>query len=128
MDISGELLNRICLSSVWHQQPRTIAIVWISMILMADRKGFVDALAPGIANTAHVSLEECEVALEFLSSPDPYSEHMKQEGRRIARLDSGWQILDERIRNGAAIDRRTVQNREAQRRFRESRRQREAQA
>jgi hypothetical protein len=119
MNISGDLLRRIHLSSVW-QQPTATTIVWITMILMADDNGFVDAMAPGIAMVAHTSLEECEAALNFLASPDGYSECVDDDsGRRIVRKGSGWQIIDSRIRASARQDRRRIQNRDAQRRFRE---------
>lgn len=64
------------------------------MLAMADRKGRVWASIPGLANRARVSLEECEEALGKFQSPDTYSRTPDFEGRRIEKIDGGWQLLN----------------------------------
>ena len=64
------------------------------MLAMSDRKGRVWASIPGLANRARVSLEDTEVALNTLSSPDKYSRTPDHEGRRIEPIDGGWVLLN----------------------------------
>jgi hypothetical protein len=64
------------------------------MLAMSDRKGRVWASIPGLANRARVSLEDAEVALNTLSSPDKYSRTPDHEGRRIEPIDGGWVLLN----------------------------------
>jgi len=89
------------------------------MLAMADRKGRVWASIPGLANTARVTIEECEQALARFMSPDKYSRTPSNDGRRIEPIDGGWQLLNyAKYREMRDADERASQNREAQERFR----------
>ena len=88
-----KLYGSILDSSVWSEDPFT-RIVWITMLTMADAEGFVEAAVPGLARRANVPLEACETALERLQSPDPYSKSPEHDGRRIEKVDRGWEILN----------------------------------
>lgn len=56
--------------------------------------GFVAAAGPGIARRALVSLDDGMKALEKLCGPDPESRCSNYEGRRMARVDGGYVILN----------------------------------
>jgi hypothetical protein len=64
------------------------------MLLMADSTGYIEAAVPGLAGRARITLEECETALDKFQKPDPYSKNQEQEGRRIERVDRGWQLIN----------------------------------
>jgi hypothetical protein len=80
-------------SSVWNYDAET-RIVWITLLAMADKDGFVHASIPGIANRAQVSLESAKKALIIFQKPDPYSRSKNSEGRRIEERDRDWFILN----------------------------------
>lgn len=88
-----KLFSSITESTVWCE-PASTRLVWITMLAMSDRKGRVWASIPGLANRARVSLEDTEVALNTLSSPDKYSRTPDHEGRRIEPIDGGWVLLN----------------------------------
>jgi len=80
-------------SSVWSYEPE-IRIVWITLLAMADKDGFIHAAIPGIANRARVSVEVTERAMVLFQEPDPYSRSSEHEGRRIALKGRDWLILN----------------------------------
>src|SRR4030065_472467 len=88
-----KLFSSITESTVWCE-PASTRLVWITMLAMSDRKGRVWASIPGLAHRARVSLEDTEVALYTLSSPDKYSRTPDHEGRRIEPIDGGWVLLN----------------------------------
>jgi hypothetical protein len=90
-----KVYSSILASSVWGESLAT-RVVWITMLAMADREGFVAASSDGIARSANISLKQSDAALEVLSSPDPRSKSQndEHEGRRIERIDGGYRILN----------------------------------
>jgi hypothetical protein len=64
------------------------------MLAMADKDGMVSASVPGLAALSRTSVDHCEEALVTLSSPDRYSRSQEFEGRRIEKIDGGWQLLN----------------------------------
>lgn len=95
MDMTGytKLFGSIIASTIWRE-PHTVRIVWITMLAMADKNGAVAASIPGLADLSRVTLDECKEALLALQSPDEYSRTSEHEGRRIAVIDGGWEILN----------------------------------
>ena len=87
--LHGSLLT----SSLWMESKAT-RLVWIAMLASKDAEGHVTGSVPGLANVANVTVEECEEALQVLSSPDPYSRTPDHEGRRIEKCDGGWMVLN----------------------------------
>lgn len=87
--IYGSILD----SSIWSTDLVT-RVVWITMLAMADRDGYVNASTDGIARRANVTLDDCEAALKVLRSPDRLSKSKDYEGRRIRKADRGWLILN----------------------------------
>lgn len=89
----AKVFSDIVHSTVWREDVYT-KVVWITMLVMADRHGLVMSSIPGLADAAKVSLEQCLSALEVLSSPDKYSRTKEFEGRRIDEVDGGWLLLN----------------------------------
>jgi hypothetical protein len=122
----SKLCSSIVLSTVWRE-PNHVRIVWVTMLAIAEADGYVGASLPGLADAAHVTLEECGQAITAFLSPDPYSRSKEQEGRRIEVVDRGWRILNyEKFRNERDPAARREQNRLAQQRHRQKERARHA--
>jgi hypothetical protein len=88
-----KLFGSIIASTIWDADDHT-RIVWITMLALADQYGRVEASVPGLAHQARVSVEETRDALEILESPDPDSRTPDHEGRRIAKMEGGWRLLN----------------------------------
>lgn len=88
-----KLFSSIINSSVWTEDPAT-RIVWITMLLRADRDGFVQGVERSIQRDAAVTTEQCARALDILSTPDPTSQTPDHDGRRIEKVQGGWLVLN----------------------------------
>ena len=88
-----KLFSDIILSTVWRES-NDVRILWITMLALKDERHEVSASIPGLADAAKITVEECEKGLAVLSSPDKYSRSTEFEGRRIAKCDGGWLILN----------------------------------
>lgn len=80
-------------SSIWFEGMAT-RLVWITMLTLCDRDGFVEASDPGICHRANVPKAEGLAALKTLSAPDLESKSKEWGGRRIERVQGGWKILN----------------------------------
>lgn len=83
----------VCRTSLWEFPPSAIC-VWIALLFLRDKDGYVDAPLPGIAYYAHLSVEETREALVMLASPDPKNKIQDNGGRRIKRNAGGIWLLD----------------------------------
>lgn len=88
-----KLFSSIIASTIWSANDHT-RIVWITMLAMANRHGIVEASLPGLAVLARVPENLCREAIHALEGPDPDSRTSTQEGRRIAKVEGGWQIIN----------------------------------
>lgn len=88
-----KLFSSIVTSTIWTEDDKT-RIVWITMLAIANKHGEVQASIPGLARVAGVSVQDCHAAIEKFLSPDPYSRSSDDEGRRIEKIDGGWQLLN----------------------------------
>lgn len=89
-----KILSSILRSSIW-KEPDDVRLVWITMLAMADRDGYVASTADGIAHeTRTVSEERVEWCLAKFMAPDPKSRSEEFEGRRVQKVDRGWLILN----------------------------------
>lgn len=88
-----KLFSSILRSTIWSEDNDT-RLVWITMLALADRDGYVGASLPGLAHEARVSLEATEAALAMFLAPDEYSRSQEHEGRRIEVSDRGWTLLN----------------------------------
>lgn len=91
MDIP--LTPSLLLSSLWIQESTETKIVWITLLLYADKDGVARIKLPSISHRACVSIADTDSALQILSSPDQSSEDQTDEGRRIREVDDGWAIV-----------------------------------
>ena len=87
-----KLFSSITESTVWRESS-DVRIVWITLLAMADQNGRVFASIPGLAGRAQVSVEVTEQALGKFLAPDKYSRTKDYDGRRIAEIDGGWELL-----------------------------------
>lgn len=108
----AKLQSSIITSTVWAECDTT-RIVWITMLALADRDGYVAASVPGLAHVARVAREAVEQALSTLLSPDQDSRCKDFEGRRIRAVDGGWILLNyPRIRDHRTDEDRREYNRQ----------------
>lgn len=106
-----KLFSSIVTSTVWGE-PDHVRLVWITLLALSNRDGIVEASIPGLAKMAGVALEDCEAALQRLEGPDKYSRTKDFEGRRIAPVDGGWQLINHRkYRDKLSKEERTEYNR-----------------
>lgn len=118
-----KLDSSIIASTVWMGSLELKA-VWITMLAMKNERHIFEGSVPGLAKLAGVSLEQCEVALHTLLSPDQHSRSKEFEGRRIEAVDGGWVILNgPKYREKNRSIGRTDYMREAKRRQREKERE-----
>lgn len=87
------ILKSILTSTIWSEPPY-VRVVWLAMLLSADRQGRLGAAVPGIARISAVTVDEARDAIKRLESPDPDSRTPEFEGRRIEPIDGGWKILN----------------------------------
>ena len=114
-----KLFNSIVTSTIWTEDDKT-RIVWITMLAMSDQNGEVHASVPGLARVAGVTLADCELAVGKLLGPDLYSRTPDNEGRRIAPIDGGWELLNHRkYRAMASREDEKKANADRQKRFRD---------
>jgi hypothetical protein len=88
-----KLFGSIVASTVWNEDNPT-RIVWITLLALSDRDGYVAGSMPGLATLARVSVEECRRALDRLQQADEYSRSPEYDGRRVEAVDGGWFILN----------------------------------
>jgi uncharacterized phage protein (TIGR02220 family) len=117
-----KLFQSIVTSTIWTESDAT-RIVWITMLAIANKYGEVAASVPGLANISRVTLEQCEKAIKVLEGPDKHSRTRDYDGRRIAPIDGGWQVLNyAKHRKMASEQDIRERNAERQRRFKRKRR------
>lgn len=113
-----KIYGSIIQSTVW-QQPKEVKLVWLTMLILADAEGRVEASIPGLASTAGVSVGEVEQALATFLAPDKYSRTKANGGRKIAEIEGGWLVLNHSLYRDLRT-RAQVKNTERQQRFQKS--------
>ena len=88
-----KLFSSIITSTIWMEDDKT-RILWITLLAMADQHGEVYSSIPGLARVAGMTVGEAVAALEKLLGPDGYSRTPDYEGRRIAPIEGGWELLN----------------------------------
>lgn len=89
----AKIHRQLLLSSIWGDDPWP-RLVWVTLLMLADRYGNVTGAVTGIAHTARVPLQETVLALQAFQAPDPHSSNREFEGRRIKEISGGWHILN----------------------------------
>jgi len=88
-----KLDSNIVHSSIWSESIET-RVLWITMLALANKDGYVACSLPGLARAANISVEATENALVVLTSPDQYSRTSDNEGRRVEKTEGGWIIIN----------------------------------
>lgn len=91
------LWQKILRSSLWIKGSKETRLVWITMLALRDSDGFVATSLIGLADSAKVDLDECKAAILELESPDPDDTSGVDEGRRIKKVQGGWQIVNHEL-------------------------------
>lgn len=81
-------------SSLWACATTATRCVWITFLLDADPEGCIPTSVPGLARRANVTVDEARAAIAMLEAPDPDSRTPDYEGRRVAKIAGGWQVLN----------------------------------
>jgi len=89
----SKLDSELTRSSIWDQES-DIRVVWITMLSLKDKDGFVSSSVPGLAHLSRVSIDKAREALDMFLAPDEYSRTTDNEGRRIKETDGGWIVLN----------------------------------
>jgi len=96
--------------------------MWVTILALSDRDGYVTATIPGLAAMARMSVDETEKAIGRLMEPDKYSRTTDHEGRRIETADGGWYILNfAKYREIGTMESRKTKTAERQARHRQKR-------
>jgi len=91
-----KLFDDLLDSTIWMEKDHVVR-VWLALLLLANREGFVEIPIPALASRARVDLDDCAGAIARLESPDPYSRTALEEGRRILRVTADktlWKIVN----------------------------------
>jgi hypothetical protein len=88
-----KLDSKITSSSLWTE-PLPTRIVFITMLSMADKFGFVATSRSGLLRFSNVPEEDFNTAIKALESPDTDSRSEDFEGRRIEKVEGGWKLLN----------------------------------
>lgn len=105
-----KLFSSIVTSTIWRESDH-VRLVWVTMLALSDRHGMVEASVPGLADMARVSRSLCEDALRVLSEPDQDSRTKDLDGRRIVKVDGGWQLVNHaRYREKMSEEERRARN------------------
>ena len=116
----SKLYSSIVHSSLWTQ-PDHVRILFITLLAIADREGFVYGSRNGLLRLANVDLDQCDECEPFtlLMAPDKDSSDLlrnpENEGRRLEEVPGGFRILNFLYYRGLRNeDDRREQNRLAQ--------------
>jgi hypothetical protein len=114
-----KLFSGILHSSLWLECMAT-RITWITLLALADADGFVSISKPALAAAARVSMDEVDVAIQYFTSPDPFSRTPDDDGRRLIKVDGGFRIVNyEKYRNMLSVAAKRERDRERQRKYRQ---------
>ena len=108
-------------SSIWAE-PLATRVVWVTFLAKSNYHGIVKASRSGMLRSSNVMEKDFNEAIQTLESPDSDSRSPEFDGRRIQKIEGGWQILNyQRYREFSYSDSPSAIR---QRRHREERRDR----
>ena len=77
---------------------RDVLLVWMNLIVNADKDGYIDRTFRVIADETGMPLDDVKNAILELESPDTDSRSQELDGRRLERMDGhrnwGWRIVN----------------------------------
>lgn len=86
--------HKLLRSTLWDESA-AVRIAFIGMLSEADAKGFVRVPSErGLARILNLSADEVREALDVLEAPDGDSSSEEAGGRRILRVQGGWQVVN----------------------------------
>jgi hypothetical protein len=68
--------------------------MWITILALCDENGLVRATTPGLSTLARIPIPRAKEIIAMLEAPDEFSRSLENEGRRIARIDGGYLVLN----------------------------------
>jgi len=91
----GKLYDTIFGSSIMEEDVE-IRYIWMCMLAVADRDGFVDQTIPALARRFNIAEDLMNKSIEIFLSPDPSSRTQDHAGKRLEpiRESFGWKIIN----------------------------------
>lgn len=80
-------------SSIMAEDSDTFKI-WITLLAACKENGIAYVSAIFLSAICHLPIETIEAAIHKLEEPDPHSRSLADDGRRIRRVDGGFEILN----------------------------------
>lgn len=97
-----KLDERILQSSIMAESAVTFK-VWITLLAACRPNGIAYVSAIYLSSICHLPLSRIEAALARLESPDDHSRSLGDDGRRIRRVDGGYEIINYIIYRDASL-------------------------
>jgi hypothetical protein len=88
-----KLDERILQSSIMAESPTTFK-VWIALLAACRENGIAYVSAVYLSSICHLPIGKVEDAIRKLESPDEHSRSLADEGRRIRRVEGGYEIIN----------------------------------
>lgn len=89
--IYGDLLLS---SALWEESPEA-RLVFIGMLALAEFDGAINIpLVATLARRLNLPIDYVERALSVLEAPDSRSRSPEEEGRRVLRTHTGWEVTN----------------------------------
>jgi hypothetical protein len=88
-----KLDEHILQSSIMAESAVTFKI-WITLLAACESNGIAYVSAVYLSSICHLPQSRVEAAIERLEGPDPHSRSLADDGRRIRRVDGGYEIIN----------------------------------
>ena len=88
------LWQKTLYSSLWVNESKETRLLFITMLMLKNSSGVIQASIVGLADAAKITPDECKASLKILMSPDPNDTSKVEEGKRIKEVPGGWQIIN----------------------------------
>ena len=78
------------------EQPLDIRYIWMCILTLADKEGYIDMTIPSIARRINISDNKVANAIDLFVAPDPSSRTPDHDGRRLEpiRESFGWRVIN----------------------------------
>lgn len=83
-------------SSIMAEDSDTFKI-WVVLLAACDSDGIAPVSAVYISSVARLSLDVVRAAIVRLEAPDPESRSTNDEGRRLRRVDGGFELINYQV-------------------------------
>lgn len=89
-------------SSILAEDPETFK-VWIIFLAACDEDGVARVSPVYVSSIAHLSMESVEASIKRLSAPDPSSRSTVAKGRRLRRVDGGFEVVNYHVYRSTSL-------------------------